>query len=109
MLMPLTVCRWRSEAPQKACWPRSWPHAREKTPPEKHLEGSSLSGQTWHARRDSNPQPADLEAAALPIELRASGTRRTVPEGHYHTSAPSPTTADVVSDRHTTQPLERFS
>src|SRR5438034_1308984 len=34
---------------------------------------------SWHARRDSNPQPADLEAAALPIELRASTTRRAVP------------------------------
>jgi hypothetical protein len=25
----------------------------------------------WHARRDSNPQPAVLETAALPIELLA--------------------------------------
>src|ERR1700754_832852 len=27
--------------------------------------------QEWHARRDSNPQPAVLETAALPIELLA--------------------------------------
>src|SRR5690606_27183174 len=27
----------------------------------------------WHARRDSNPQPAVLETAALPIELLAYG------------------------------------
>ncbi len=26
----------------------------------------------WQARRDSNPQPADLESAALPFELLAS-------------------------------------
>src|SRR5690606_30457913 len=26
---------------------------------------------SWHARRDSNPQPAVLETAALPIELLA--------------------------------------
>jgi hypothetical protein len=25
----------------------------------------------WQARRDSNPQPADLESAALPLELLA--------------------------------------
>jgi hypothetical protein len=25
----------------------------------------------WHARRDSNPQPTDLESVALPIELLA--------------------------------------
>ena len=25
----------------------------------------------WQARRESNPQPADLESAALPIELLA--------------------------------------
>ena len=28
-------------------------------------------GRKWHARRDSNPQPAVLETAALPIELLA--------------------------------------
>ena len=28
----------------------------------------------WHARRDSNPQPAVLETAALPIELLAYGS-----------------------------------
>src|SRR4029077_21077218 len=28
----------------------------------------------WHARRDSNPQPAVLETAALPIELLACGS-----------------------------------
>jgi len=38
-----------------------------------------------------------LEAAALPIELRASGTRRTVPDGDYHTSALRPTTVEVIS------------
>jgi hypothetical protein len=25
----------------------------------------------WHARRESNPQPAVLETAALPVELLA--------------------------------------
>src|SRR5688572_12747451 len=29
------------------------------------------TGCMWHARRDSNPQPAVLETAALPIELLA--------------------------------------
>jgi hypothetical protein len=29
------------------------------------------AGCGWHARRDSNPQPAVLETAALPIELLA--------------------------------------
>jgi hypothetical protein len=33
---------------------------------------AALSGQVWHARRDSNPQPLVLETSALPIELRAS-------------------------------------
>jgi hypothetical protein len=28
----------------------------------------------WQARRDSNPQPAVLETAALPVELLASNT-----------------------------------
>jgi hypothetical protein len=27
-------------------------------------------GTLWQGRRDSNPRPADLEAAALPTELR---------------------------------------
>src|SRR5581483_12272504 len=31
----------------------------------------------WHARRDSNPQPAVLETAALPIELLAYVTVKT--------------------------------
>lgn len=29
----------------------------------------------WQARRDSNPQPPDLESGALPIELRTSSLR----------------------------------
>ena len=29
------------------------------------------AGNTWHARRESNPQPSDLESGALPIELQA--------------------------------------
>src|SRR6187549_1791901 len=33
--------------------------------------GAVSSCPMWHARRDSNPQPAVLETAALPIELLA--------------------------------------
>src|SRR5579871_4396833 len=35
------------------------------------LHPLSPSSVEWHARRDSNPQPAVLETAALPIELLA--------------------------------------
>src|SRR5690606_105347 len=34
------------------------------------VDGPATRGK-WHARRDSNPQPAVLETAALPIELLA--------------------------------------
>src|SRR5688500_6503467 len=32
---------------------------------------SWIRSRTWQARRDSNPQPTDLESAALPLELLA--------------------------------------
>ena len=51
----------------------------------------------WQAGQESNLQPADLEAAALPIELRASTTRLAVPAGDYHMPAARPTTRRVVS------------
>ena len=35
-----------------------------------------------HARRESNPQPAALETAALPIELLASRTHSCPIDGH---------------------------
>src|SRR5207342_272488 len=45
----------------------------------------------WHARRDSNPQPAVLETAALPIELLAyklclfrKRQRRLAPPRRFH-------------------------
>ena len=41
-----------------------------------HLDRLCKRGKKWHGRRESNPQPADLESAALPVELRPylSGT-----------------------------------
>src|SRR5690606_27768649 len=42
------------------------------------VHSSRYSG--WHARRDSNPQPAVLETAALPIELLAYGNSPRPPE-----------------------------
>src|SRR3954447_2212648 len=35
------------------------------------IPGPKPARHQWHARRDSNPQPAVLETAALPIELLA--------------------------------------
>ena len=45
----------------------------------------------WHARRDSNPQPAVLETAALPIELLAYGVclSQTAKAHRYPTRLPS--------------------
>jgi hypothetical protein len=42
--------------------PRSW---KSSSAPE-HLV---IEHSAWHVRRESNPQPAVLETAALPIEL----------------------------------------
>src|SRR5690606_21900284 len=52
--------------------------ARQK----RRLCGSARRGacRGWHARRDSNPQPAVLETAALPIELLAYGKNWLFPE-----------------------------
>ncbi len=44
------------------CWRRLFP--------SRHFLKCLHSG-AWHARKDLNPQPAVLETAALPIELRA--------------------------------------
>ena len=69
---------------------------QESAPMDHRPLGRFTASQAWHARRDSNPQPADLEAAALPIELRASETRVNVPAADYlmsgrtRTSGPRP-------------------
>lgn len=68
------LCR-RSEERSRAGWVQT---VRE--PPVGRSNGRlALSGQNWHARKGSNPQPLVLGTSALPIELRAYGLAGRVP------------------------------
>src|SRR5690554_1909050 len=55
---------------------------------EKYL-GTRQPGEDWQARRESNPQPAVLETAALPIELLAYLTLR-APHGAHVSKTTEP-------------------
>src|SRR5688572_1114081 len=54
------------------------------------------TGCMWHARRDSNPQPAVLETAALPIELLAYRVFR---KWRRRLAPPSPFPASIRRER----------
>ena len=74
----MTTSRLGSIAERFACWLASdavamMPHGvmRKGRDPRYHLAPGPRSRMNWQARRDSNPQHADLETAALPLELLA--------------------------------------
>ena len=74
-----------------------------KPAPEGPIMGSHALGPLlcWHARRDSNPQPAVLETAALPIELLAFWMRKNLNTSgvaccHLRRSAPASAEADLT-------------
>src|SRR6185295_671702 len=51
---------------------------------------SSFMFYRWQARRESNPQPAVLETAALPIELLACGYSGEGLAPHFQTGSAKP-------------------
>src|SRR6476646_1032867 len=63
------------------------------------------NGMRKHARKESNPQPADLESAALPIgyshraDIEPAGSERWPRAGQWVIGTCGPDTARVVVDR----------
>src|SRR5438067_11483501 len=65
------------------------PHPSAAVAAREGRELNAGSREVWQAKRDSNPQPAVLETAALPVELLACKCRKSVQKHAFDDLFPS--------------------